>query len=162
MKVVVIGGNAAGMSFAAKYKRNKPSDDVVVIEKRDHISFGACGLPYFVAGMFDDTERMISRTPEQAIASGLDVHVNTEMLSVNPVKKQILVRKQNSEQVLDYDMLIIATGARPVIPDFGEYRSEFVYTLTSQADGLAVKKALGDNNKQRIAVIGGGFIGLES
>ncbi|GIU12468.1 CoA-disulfide reductase [Shewanella sp. c952] len=161
MKVVVIGGNAAGMSFAAKYKRNKPSDDVVVIEKRDHISFGACGLPYFVAGMFDDTERMISRTPEQAIASGLDVHVNTEMLSVNRVKKQILVRKQNSEQVLDYDMLIIATGARPVIPDFGEYRSEFVYTLTSQADGLAVKKALGDNNKQRIAVIGGGFIGLE-
>ena len=69
MKVVVVGGNAAGMSFAAKYKRNQPSDDVIVIEKRDYISFGGCGLPYFAGGFFDDTERMISRTPEQAIAS---------------------------------------------------------------------------------------------
>ncbi|MGR5421238.1 FAD-dependent oxidoreductase [Vibrio sp. PNB22_4_1] len=161
MKVVVIGGNAAGMSFAAKYKRNQPSDDVVVIEKRDYLSFGACGLPYFVGGMFDDTERMISRTPEQAIASGLEVRMNTEMLSVNRVEKQVLVRHQGVESVLDYDRLIIATGARPVVPNFGEYNDEYVYTLTSQEDGLAVKNALKDNQKQRVAVIGAGFIGLE-
>lgn len=161
MKVVIIGGNAAGMSFAAKYKRNQPSDDVVVIEKRDYLSFGACGLPYFVAGMFDDTERMISRTPEQAIASGLDVRMNTEMLSINRVKKQVQVLYQGVESVLDYDRLIIATGARPVMPNFGEYNGEFVYTLTSREDGLAVKKALKDSSKQRVAVIGAGFIGLE-
>ncbi|HHF2869185.1 TPA: CoA-disulfide reductase [Vibrio alginolyticus] len=161
MKVVVIGGNAAGMSFAAKYKRNQPSDDVVVIEKRDYLSFGACGLPYFVGGMFDDTERMISRTPEQAIASGLEVRMNTEMLSVNRVEKQVLVRHQGVESVLDYDRLIIATGARPVMPNFGEYNGEHVYTLTSQEDGLAVKNALKDSHKQRVALIGAGFIGLE-
>lgn len=140
MKVVVIGGNAAGMSFAAKYKRNQPSDDVVVIEKRDYLSFGACGLPYFVGGKFDDTARMISRTPEQAIALGLDVRINTEMVSVNQIEKQVLVRHQSIESVLDYDRLIIATGARPVVPNFGEYNQEHVYTLTSQEDGLAVKR----------------------
>lgn len=89
MRIVVVGGNAAGMSFAAKYKRNQPSDDVVVIEKREYISFGGCGLPYFVGGMFDDTERMISRTPEQAIKSGLDLRVNSEVVAINNADKPL-------------------------------------------------------------------------
>ncbi|WP_047042793.1 CoA-disulfide reductase [Vibrio mexicanus] len=161
MKVVVVGGNAAGMSFAAKYKRNQPSDEIVVIEKRDYISFGGCGLPYFAAGMFDDTKRMISRTPEQAIKSGLDVRVNTEVVAVDRASRQVTVSHQNQESTMDYDMLIIATGARPMVPLFGEYNPEHVYTLTSQEDGLAVKKAFEDTSKQRVCVIGGGFIGLE-
>ncbi|EOD9425808.1 CoA-disulfide reductase [Vibrio harveyi] len=161
MKVVVVGGSAAGMSFAAKYKRNQPSDEVIVLDKRDYISFGACGLPYFAGGMFDDTERMISRTPEQAIKSGLDVRIETEMVALDRIEKQIKVRHQGEESAIDYDMLVIATGARPIVPSFGEFNPEHVYTLTSMEDGLAVKEALEDSNKQRICVIGGGFIGLE-
>ena len=83
MNVVVIGANAAGMSFAAKYKRNKPADTVTIIERRNYISFGTCGLPYFVGGQFDDSKRMISRTPEQAIESGLDLRLETEVTAVN-------------------------------------------------------------------------------
>lgn len=161
MKVVVVGGSAAGMSFAAKYKRNQPSDEVIVLDKRDYISFGACGLPYFAGGMFDDTERMISRTPEQAIKSGLDVRIETEMVALDRTEKQIKVRHQGEESTIDYDMLVIATGARPIVPSFGEFTPEHVYTLTSMEDGLAVKEALKDSNKQRVCVIGGGFIGLE-
>lgn len=161
MKVVVVGGSAAGMSFAAKYKRNQPSDEVIVLDKRDYISFGACGLPYFAGGMFDDTERMISRTPEQAIKSGLDVRIETEMVALDRTEKQIKVRHQGEESTIDYDMLVIATGARPIVPSFGEFNPEYVYTLTSMEDGLAVKEALKDSNKQRVCVIGGGFIGLE-
>ncbi|MEZ8321683.1 CoA-disulfide reductase, partial [Vibrio splendidus] len=161
MKVVVIGGSAAGMSFAAKYKRNQPSDEVIVLDKRSYISFGACGLPYFAGGMFDDTERMISRTPEQAIKSGLDVRVETEMVSFDRTEKHITVRHQNVESTIDYDMLVIATGARPIVPSFGEFSPEHVYTLTSMEDGLAVKEALKNANKQRVCVIGAGFIGLE-
>lgn len=161
MKVVVVGGSAAGMSFAAKYKRNQPSDEVIVLDKRDYISFGACGLPYFAGGMFDDTERMISRTPEQAIKSGLDVRIETEMVALDRTEKQIKVRHQGEESTIDYDMLVIATGARPIVPSFGEFNPDHVYTLTSMEDGLAVKEALKDSNKQRICVIGGGFIGLE-
>ncbi|MCW8332533.1 CoA-disulfide reductase [Vibrio paucivorans] len=161
MKVVVVGGSAAGMSFAAKYKRNQPSDEVIVLDKRNYISFGACGLPYFAGGMFDDTERMISRTPEQAIKSGLDVRIETEMVALNRAGKQITTRHNGEENNIDYDMLVIATGARPIVPAFGEFNPEHVYTLTSMEDGLAVKEALKDSNKQRICVIGGGFIGLE-
>ncbi|MGY3569648.1 CoA-disulfide reductase [Vibrio paucivorans] len=161
MKVVVVGGSAAGMSFAAKYKRNQPSDEVIVLDKRDYISFGACGLPYFAGGMFDDTERMISRTPEQAMKSGLDVRIETEMVALDRVKKQITVCQKGEESSIDYDMLVIATGARPIVPSFGEFNPERVYTLTSMEDGLAVKEALKDSNNQRVCVIGGGFIGLE-
>lgn len=161
MKVVVVGGSAAGMSFAAKYKRNQPSDEVIVLDKRDYISFGACGLPYFAGGMFDDTERMISRTPEQAIKSGLDVRVETEMVALDRAEKQITIRQQGEESTIDYDMLVIATGARPIVPPFGDFNPEHVYTLTSMEDGLAVKEALQESSKQRVCVIGGGFIGLE-
>ncbi|MGR5294243.1 CoA-disulfide reductase [Vibrio mediterranei] len=161
MKVVVVGGNAAGMSFAAKYKRNQPSDDVIVIEKRDYISFGGCGLPYFAGGFFDDTERMISRTPEQAIASGLDVRLNSEVISLSCTEKQISVRHDGTDALIGYDKLIICSGARPIVPPFGEYNRENVYTLTSQEDGLAVKEAFKDTSKQRVCIIGAGFIGLE-
>lgn len=161
MNIIVLGGSAAGMSFAAKYKRNQPNDNVIVVEKRDYISFGACGLPYFVANKFSDTERMISRTPEQAIESGLDIRLNTDVIALNQTDKMVTVRHENKEQSLHYDQLIIATGARPIIPDLGQYNIKQVYTLTSMEDGIAVKKAMQDLSKPKIAIIGAGFIGLE-
>lgn len=161
MRIVVIGGNAAGMSFAAKYKRNQPSDEVVVIEKREYISFGGCGLPYFVGGMFDDTERMISRTPEQAVKSGLDLRVNSEVVGIDRQQQTVEIVKDGEHQVLGYDKLIISTGARPIVPNFGEYNPERVFTLTSQEDGIAVKEAFAKAENKRICVIGAGFIGLE-
>ncbi|MEZ8990308.1 CoA-disulfide reductase [Vibrio breoganii] len=161
MKIVVIGGNAAGMSFAAKYKRNQTSDEVVVIEKRDYISFGGCGLPYFAGGMFDDTERMISRTPEQAIKLGLDLRISTEVVSIDRDNKQVEVLANGQKERIDYDKVIICTGARPIVPSFGEYNPENVFTLTSQEDGLAVKAAFAEEKNQNICVIGAGFIGLE-
>ncbi len=161
MKVVVIGGNAAGMSFAAKYKRNCPSHEVVVIERRDYISFGGCGLPYFVGGQFDDTERMISRTPEQAIHSGLDVRLETEVVSIDQSRKTIVVHHQGQSEEISYDTLLICTGARPIVPNFGDYKHERVFTLTSLEDGLALKAALQQPDVQRVCIIGGGYIGME-
>lgn len=161
MKIVVVGGNAAGMSFAAKYKRNQPSDEVIVIEKRSYISFGGCGLPYFVGDMFEDTDRMISRTPEQAIQSGLDVRVNTEVTALDSQNKTLTLRHEGGEETLGYDKLIICTGARPIVPAFGEYNTRNVFTLTSMEDGLALKEAFQQASNQRICIIGGGFIGLE-
>ncbi len=161
MKIVVVGGNAAGMSFAAKYKRNQPSDEVIVIEKRSYISFGGCGLPYFVGDMFEDTDRMISRTPEQAIQSGLDVRVNTEVTALDSQNKTLTLRHEGGEESLGYDKLIICTGARPIVPAFGEYNTRNVFTLTSMEDGLALKEAFQQASNQRICIIGGGFIGLE-
>ena len=161
MKVVVIGANAAGMSFAAKYKRNQPADTVTVIERRSYISFGSCGLPYFVGGLFDDFERMIARTPEQAIESGLDLRLETEAIAVNRSEQSVTVRHRGQESQITYDRLIICTGARPVVPNFGQYNSEHVFTLTSLEDGLALRTALNDPDKRQVCIIGAGFIGLE-
>lgn len=161
MKIVVIGANAAGMSFAAKYKRNQPTDQIIVIEKRNYISFGACGLPYFAGGFFDDTTRMISRTPEQAIASGLDIRLETEVTHLDKDNKNITLFHQGQSSQLAYDKLIICTGAYPISPQFGEYDAKNIFTLTSKEDGIALKTAFQDKTKQRVCIIGGGFIGLE-
>ncbi|TVU64250.1 CoA-disulfide reductase [Vibrio atlanticus] len=176
MKIVILGGSAAGMSFAAKYKRNQPTDDVIVIEKRNYLSFGACGLPYFVGDKFPNTERMIARTPQQAIDSGLDVRMDTEVVAVNISEQIITVDTQGESQEIPFDKLIVATGARPLIPDFaasfhvgnperansaGSNNTEHIYTLTSMEDGVAVKQAMLSADKPRVAIIGAGFIGLE-
>ena len=80
MKVVIIGGVAAGMSAAAKFKRLSPNDEVIVYEKGDIVSFGACGLPYYVGGFFDDSREMIARTPEQFRESGVEIISGTPIL----------------------------------------------------------------------------------
>ncbi len=161
MNVVVIGANAAGMSFAAKYKRNQPADTVTIIEKRSYISFGSCGLPYFVGGQFDDTGRMVSRTPEQAINSGLDLRLETEVIAVNRLEQMVTLRHLGQDSQIAYDRLIICTGARPIVPDFGPYNRDNVFTLTSLEDGLALRAALSEDNKRQVCIIGAGFIGLE-
>ncbi|WP_028864187.1 CoA-disulfide reductase [Psychromonas aquimarina] len=161
MKYLIIGGNAAGMSFAAKYKRNSPEDEVIVIEKRDYVSFGGCGLPYFTAGLFHDTDRMISRSPEQAIKSGLDMRVNSEVISIDKENKSVLIKCGEESYQQSYDKLLICTGARPIVPNFGQYNPEHVYTLTSKKDGFDVKNAFENPALKNVCIIGAGFIGLE-
>ena len=83
MKVVIIGGIAAGMSAAAKLKRMSPNDEVIVYEKGDIVSFGACGLPYYAGGFFEDPNEMIARTPEEFRASGIKLFTNHEAMKVD-------------------------------------------------------------------------------
>ena len=83
MKVVIIGGIAAGMSAAAKLKRMSPNDEVIVYEKGDIVSFGACGLPYYAGGFFEDPNEMIARTPEEFRASGIKLFTNHEVMKVD-------------------------------------------------------------------------------
>ncbi len=161
MKTVIIGSNAAGMSFAAKYMRNNPSHDVIAFEKRDYVSFGGCGLPYFAGKFFDDTETMIARSVDKTIASGIDLRINSEVNQIDFKAKQITYNNGESNQVESYDQLIISLGAKPIVPDFGEYDKTGVTTLVSREDGIKLRELFSDNTKQNVAIIGGGFIGLE-
>ncbi len=154
--IIVIGGSAAGMSFAAKYKRNKPEDSVLLFEARDYISFGACGLPYFVGNNFSDQNTLISRTPSEAIDSGIDVRINHTVEKIDQFKKIVIV---NGEKY-SYDKLIIATGATPIVPPFATIDNERVFTLTSMEDGCNLKNKISTGIKH-ITIIGAGFIGLE-
>ena len=164
MKVIIIGGIAAGMSAAAKFKRLSPNDDVVVYEKGDIVSFGACGLPYYVGGFFDDSNEMIARTPEAFREAGVEIHTKHEVTNVDFSNKKVTVKNLNTNEVLEesYDKLMIASGARAIIPPIKNIDLENVVTLKSMDDGNKLRELMSKEENKKIAITGAGFIGLEA
>lgn len=164
MKVIIIGGIASGMSAAAKLKRLDKNAEVKVYEKTSIVSFGACGLPYFVGGFFDNENQMISRTPEKFRESGIDISVEHEVISVDAVNKKIKVKNLKTDQIFEdnYDKLMIASGARAIIPPIKNFDLDNVYTLKSIEDGRFLKEKMKDDSVKKVAIIGAGFIGLEA
>lgn len=154
--IIVVGGSAAGMSFAAKYHRNVPEDNILLFEKREYISFGACGLPYYVQDQFSDQNIMFARTPDQVIDSGIDVRVKHKVSNIDTANKVVTANGMNFE----YDKLVIATGANPVVPGFIEIDNEQIFNLTTMEDGNLVKNKFNSGIKH-VTIIGAGFIGLE-
>ncbi len=164
MRVIIIGGVAAGMSAAAKLKRMKPDASVVVYEKTDIVSFGACGLPYFVGGFFDDPNNMIARTPEKFRETGIELFTKHEVMSVDFDNKKLIVKdiENNKEFEDSYDQMMIATGASAIIPPIKNVKLENVHTLKSMEDGIKIKEILAKDEIKKVAIIGAGFIGLEA
>ena len=161
MDIIVIGGIAAGMSVAAKAKRENPNANVLVFEKEDYISFGACGLPYYLGNQFEDENEMFARTPEQIEKTGIQLHLKHEVVDVDFDKKLVTAKDLKVDKTSDfnYDKLMIATGATPIIPPIKGIESENVYTITKLYDVNRLKNNL--ENYKRIVIIGGGFIGVE-
>ncbi|WP_055069746.1 CoA-disulfide reductase [Clostridium massiliamazoniense] len=163
MRVVIIGGTAAGMTAAAKLRRVDTEAEIIVYEKRDYASFGACGLPYFVGNFFESTNNMIARTKEQIIASGIELLAQHEVVNIDVNEKKVIVKNLlTGEEFSDnYDKLMIATGATPMIPPIKNVELENVFTLHSMEDGIALKKAMENPELKNVVIIGAGFIGLE-
>ena len=133
MKVIIIGGIAAGMSAAAKFRRLDKDAEIKVYEKTPIVSFGACGLPYFVGGFFDNENQMIARSPEKFKETGIDISVEHEVLSVDVANKKITVKNLKTNETFEdnYDKLMIATGASAIIPPIKNFNIENVHTLKS-------------------------------
>lgn len=155
MKIVVIGGVAAGMSFAAKMKRLDKEAEIVVYEKGSEISYAACGLPYYIAGEIKEVESLFARTKEEFEEDGLKVHLNHEVTKVDLEKKSL----EGKDFKDSFDKLIIATGAEPVVPPLKNDQLDNIFTLKSPEDAKEILKALVD--VQRVTIVGGGYIGLE-
>lgn len=164
MRVIIIGGIAAGTSAAAKFRRLHKDAEIVIYEKNNIVSFGACGLPYFVGDFFEDSNSMIARTPEAFVNSGIDVKTLHEVKRVDFENKKVIVQdlKGNEEFEDYYDKLMIATGASSIIPPIKNLDIENVHTLKSMEDGIRLKELFRDENNKNIAIIGAGFIGLEA
>ncbi len=164
MRVIIIGGIAAGTSAAAKFRRMHKDAEIVIYEKNNIVSFGACGLPYFVGDFFEDSNNMIARTPEAFVNSGIDVKTLHEVKRVDFENKKVIVKdlKGNEEFEDYYDKLMIATGASSIIPPIKNLDIENVHTLKSMEDGIRLKELFRDENNKNIAIIGAGFIGLEA
>lgn len=163
MKVVIIGAVAAGMSAAAKLKRIKPDFEVVVYEKTDIVSFGACGLPYYVGGFFDDSNMMIAREKSKFIESGIDLRTFKEVIDVDTNNKIITIKDSLTKEVFtdNYDRLMIATGASSILPSLDK-PYENLSTLKDMNDGIKLRELINKEEINNIVIVGSGFIGIET
>ncbi|MDT4762846.1 FAD-dependent oxidoreductase [Sphaerochaeta sp. PS] len=160
--LLVIGGTAAGLSAASKAKRLDPSLQVTVFEKTGYISYGACGLPYFVGGLIEDPEDLVSVSAQvMREKRGIEVKTLTEVLSIDRMNKSIVARDLATglETAYGYTFLVIATGASPIIPPIEGLRAEGVCVLRNVEDGIHMRALA--RQSRRACIIGGGFIGLE-
>ena len=163
MKVVIIGAVAAGMSAAAKLKRIKPDYEVVVYEKTDIVSFGACGLPYYVGDFFHDPNMMIAREKSKFIESGIDLKTFKEVIDVDTLEKTLTIKDALSGEIFidNYDKLTIATGASSIMPSLDKSYDNLT-TLKDMNDGIKLKELISKEENKNIVIIGAGFIGIET
>lgn len=162
-RIVVVGGVAGGASAATRARRTDASAVITLIEKGPAVSFANCGLPYHVGGEIADRDDLLVATPELfRDRFGIDVRTETEAIAIDRDSKSVTLRRPDgSQERLPYDKLILSTGAEPIIPDFarGDYRN--VGTLWSLGDMDRLLESLAGRAGGRVAVIGGGFVGLE-
>ncbi|SJZ87973.1 NADPH-dependent 2,4-dienoyl-CoA reductase, sulfur reductase [Cetobacterium ceti] len=163
MKIVIVGGVAAGMSVAAKAKRLNKDLNITVYEKTDVISWGACGLPYYVGDFYSNSDRMIARPLEKFIESGIDVKINSEVIEINDKEKTVLIKNMKSGEICKdtYDKLVISSGARAILPPIKNIDLKNVFLLKSFDDGISLKEEVLKKENQNIVIIGAGYIGLE-
>ena len=155
MKIVIIGGVAAGAKAAAKSRRMLPDSDIHIYTKDTHVSYSACGLPYYIEGNFEDWQKLIVRSKEEFEKSGIHVHTLNQVTKILPIDKKIMVELS----FVNYDKLVIATGSIPYLPELPKDNLKNIFTLKTLHDGIAIKSVMQKVNN--ITVIGGGYIGIE-
>lgn len=161
MKIVILGGVAAGAKAAAKARRELPEAEINLYTDDTHISYSACGLPYYIEGNFEDYQLLLVRSPEDFEEKNVHIHLRNRAVKIIPESKQVLIQDLNTQRafLVDYDKLIIAIGARPVIPHIKNVNLPNVFTLRKIEDGIAIKeKAL---KSKRATIVGAGYIGME-
>lgn len=161
MKIIILGGVAAGAKAAAKARRELPDAEINLYTDDTHISYSACGLPYYIEGNFEDYRMLLVRSPEEFESKNVHIHLLNRAVKIIPETKQVLIQNLESQRAFlaDYDKLIIATGARPVIPKIKNVNLPNVFTIRKIEDGIAIKeKAL---KSSRAVIVGAGYIGIE-
>jgi NADPH-dependent 2,4-dienoyl-CoA reductase/sulfur reductase-like enzyme len=163
MKLLIIGGDAAGMSAAMQMVRNSSGHEITVLEKGGVYSYGQCGLPYVISGKIESTDELIARTPSTFKEKyGIDARVFHEVQKVDTENKMVSgINHSNGETFsLPYDRLLIATGVSSVIPKWEGVTLPGIFSLKTIPDAKAIMDYL-DRDINNVTVIGGGYIGLE-
>ena len=161
MKIVIVGGVAAGAKAAAKSRRLLPDAEIDIYTQDTHVSYSACGLPYYIEGNFEDYRALLVRSPEEFAKSGINVHLKHKVSKILPKTKQVLVENLDSPEcsLVSYDKLILAIGARPFIPNIKHIALNNVFALRTIEDGIAIRQKV--ESSQKAVIIGGGYIGIE-
>jgi NADPH-dependent 2,4-dienoyl-CoA reductase/sulfur reductase-like enzyme len=162
--LVVIGGDAAGMSAAAQARRMRPELRITAFEEGPYTSYGACGMPYYVEGLIERPENLIARTPEAfKKKNDIDAHVLHRVEGIDLEKRAVLVRDLQTDKTFTekYDQLHIATGALPIRPKLPGIDAEGIHSLSIIPDGVAIRRQIEKSSPKRAVVVGGGYVGLE-
>lgn len=166
-RVVVIGGDAGGMTAASQALRTaKEHDrrlDIVVLERGHWTSYSACGIPYWAAGLVDGPDELVARTPEEHRKRGIDVRMRAEAVRIDVGQRAVeFVDVESDERgTVEFDQLVIATGAEPIRPDVPGTDSAGVHGVQTLDDGAALIDRLEENDPKRAVIVGGGYIGIE-
>jgi NADPH-dependent 2,4-dienoyl-CoA reductase/sulfur reductase-like enzyme/rhodanese-related sulfurtransferase len=171
MKVVIIGGVAAGPKAASKIMRLRPNADITILEKGSFLSYAGCGLPYYVSGEVKQ-QRNLMETPAGAVrdaafflsVKNLKVRSGAEVLAIDRPMKSVRAKElaTSEEFSLSYDKLVLATGASPVIPNIPGVNGRNVFTLHGVHDAEGIKSILAELMAKDVVIIGGGLIGVET
>ena len=160
-RIVVIGGVAGGMSAATRLRRLDAEAEIIVLEKSGYVSYANCGLPYYVGGVIEEESDLLLQTPASLHARfRLDVRVLTEALSIDPVKKELLVQSLESgnKYSLAYDKLVLSPGASPIVPPIPGVERALTLRTVEDVERIVAQVMAKPKNA---VVIGGGFIGVE-
>lgn len=170
MKVIVIGGVAAGPKTASRMLRLCPDAEVTLVEKGEFLSYAGCGLPYYVSGVVEDQKELMS-TPVGVVRDAVffknvknfNVLTRTEAVNVDRNKKVVTVvdLKTGNKNGLSYDKLVFATGAGSIVPPVEGIDLKNVFTLQNIEDSEKIIEVLSSNKTRNVVIVGGGLIGLE-
>ncbi len=163
-RLVVIGGDAAGMTAATNARRGRPDLEIVVLEKGTRTSYSACGIPYVVSGSVPELDDLVVRTPQE-FRDGfrIDVRTRHEVLSIDLDTRRIEVRALDQQRTfhLGFDLLHIATGARPRRPDLPGIEGPAIFGVQTLDDAQALLDVVAAQRCRTVTVVGAGYIGLE-
>lgn len=162
MHYLILGANAAGLSAAVRIIKFDKTAKVTVLEKSDVVSFGSCGIPYYVAGEFTDIEQMTARSYQDFIKLGIDIKLKHQATALDAGNKTVTCCDLATSKQIDftYDKLLVAVGASPIKPKIEGLETNNVMTMHSRYDAQAIVEKL--PHVEHVVIIGGGFIGIEA
>ncbi|WP_034993426.1 FAD-dependent oxidoreductase [Liquorilactobacillus vini] len=163
MRIVIIGGVAGGMSAATRLRRLSEENEIIVLEKGPFVSFANCGLPYYLGGEITDWQQLVLKTPADLHQRfNLDVRINHRVTAVDLTQQKLTIKTPDGIKQLHYDRLLLSPGASPIVPRMpGVDLTQQQFVLRGIPDLKKIVTALKQNNLKKIAVIGGGAIGIE-
>ena len=159
MRVIIIGGGAAGASCATRLRRLNEDAEIIILERTSEVSIANCGLPYYISDVIPNRDSILVSTPQKFKSwFNIDVRLETEVVEINKEEKFVLT---NSNEKLSYDYLVLANGASPIVPDFAGLDKDKTFVVRTLNDADRIKNHIKNNPVKKVAGIGGGFIGIE-
>lgn len=165
-RLVIVGGDAAGMSAASQARRMRSVDDlqIVALERGPHTSYSGCGLPYLAGGIISDETSLVVRSPQEfRDEHSIDARIRHEVRSIDLTERSIRVADLDAGREFDehFDLLLIATGTVPFRPPIEGIEARGVFGLGTLQSGIEFRDALDSSKPKRAVIVGGGYIGLE-